>query len=360
MRFLFFVSFSFLSSKILVDEAPIAIITAPDKNRRALDTKKLAKTRIRPIPAAPTATPIPATSTPIAPTPTATPVPATATPISPNLKDIVYSGDRRLDVYLPDREDRPLPTVLVLHGGGNTKASLGWLAEDLSASGYSAVVPTWSLNLKAADDALCALAWLHANAETYGFDPERVAVFGHSFGGNLGVLLAAIDQPAEFLQRCSYDLPQSGAVQGAISYAGSFLMPEWFLTQGKDRAEAAMEGIFLIPRETAQGMLQALLDTPFERWLDIKDFGVSATHLIHTFPTGWIDGSEPPILLIHGASDTVVDPLESEAFAALLEAQGVEVQLLIIPSARHSLSLSSPGFDETWKATQAFLAQVLK
>jgi dipeptidyl aminopeptidase/acylaminoacyl peptidase len=75
-------------------------------------------------------------------------------------------------------------------------------------------------------------------------------------------------------------------------------------------------------------------------------------------PPAWIDGSEPSFLLIHGEEDTYIDPLESAAFADLLERKGVDVELKLIPSAEHDLGESSPGFDETWSAMQAFLAQL--
>jgi acetyl esterase/lipase len=237
---------------------------------------------------------------------------------------------------------------------------MSWLADDLTALGYAVVVPSCGPPGFIADNALCALAWLHGNVETYGLDPERIAVFGHSGGGTLGVLMAAIDEPAEFLHECAYDLPKSGAVKGVISYAGSFLMPEWYLTQGKDLLELVLTQELQVSREEAEEIRQALLDTPFERWLDITDFGDNVTHFIHMLPPAWIDGSEPPMLLIHGGSDNMIGRLESEAFAELLEAEGVEVRLLIIPSADHDLSPNTPGFEETWNATHAFLAEILE
>jgi acetyl esterase/lipase len=234
------------------------------------------------------------------------------------------------------------------------------LAEDLAALGYAAVVPTWSYSPMAGDDALCALAWLHANAEVYGFDTERVAVFGHSGGATLAILTAAIDEPAEFLEECPYDFPQSGAVQGAISYAGSFMTSEWFLTYGKGWVPYTLAEMYQISREEAEEVVRAVVDTPFERWLEIEGFSDNATHWIHTQAAAWIDGSEPPILLIHGAKDNTINKLDSEGFAAYLETKGVDFQLLIIPSATHDLCPNCSGFDETWEATLACLAQVLK
>jgi acetyl esterase/lipase len=307
-----------------------------------------------------------ATDTPVPPTPTDTPLPPTATPVpatptlaARNLTNIDYFDGRRLDVYRPEEASGPFPTVLVLHGYGGTKGELTWLGEALSASGYAAVAPNWSPLGLAAENGLCALAWIHANAETYGFDPERIATFGHSGGGTLAVNVAAIDDPKEFLQECPYELSESGAVRGVITYGGGFVTPEWYLTAGKHYFEYVVE-LLGIPQDKGEEIRQALLDTPPRGWLEIASSSDEGARLIHLAPPAWIDGSEPPILLIHGAEDTDVDPLESEAFADLLEAAGVEVQVKLVSGAKHRLAPAAAGYDEIWNAIETFLVQVLE
>jgi acetyl esterase/lipase len=309
-----------------------------------------------------TDTPVPPTptDTPLPPTPTATPVPATPTLAARNLTNIDYFDGRRLDVYRPEEGSGPFPTVLVLHGHGYPKGKYTWLGEALSASGYAVVAPNWGPLELAAENGLCALAWTYTNAETYGFDPERIAAFGHSGGGSVAALMATIDDPTQFLQECPYGLPESTAVKGAIAYAGSFFMPEWYLTEGWDSFKPVIESGLQISAEESEEIRQALLDTPPERWLEIAQLGDKGTRLIHTLPPAWIDGTEPPILLIHGAEDTTVAPLESEAFADLLQAAGVEVQMKLIPGAKHGVGPVFPGYDETWNAIVTFLARVLE
>jgi acetyl esterase/lipase len=307
----------------------------------------------------------PATSTPVPPTPTdapvptATPVPATPTVTPRNLTNIEYFDGRRLDLYRPEEGSGPFPTVLVLHDLGDSKGKLTWLGEELAASGYAIVAPNWSPPSLAAENALCALAWIHASAETFGFDPKRIAAFGHSVGGSLAALLAAIDDPTEFLQECPYALPESASLKGTIACAGSFFMPEWYLTTGKDLFEFGIETL-QIPPDEAEEIRQTLLDTPPAQWLEVTGFDDKGTRLIHTVAAAWVDGSEPPFLLVHGSEDTVVAPVESEAFADLLERAGVEVQVKIIPSAGHSVGPAFPGYDEFLEATVAFLAKVLE
>lgn len=59
-------------------------------------------------------------------------------------------------------------------------------------------------------------------------------------------------------------------------------------------------------------------------------------------------------------ADTLWDPVESQAFADLLTAAGVEVQVELIPGAKHGVGPVFPGYDEFWNATKTFLAQVLE
>jgi acetyl esterase/lipase len=307
----------------------------------------------------------PATSTPVPPTPTdtqvptATPVPATPTVTARNLTNLEYFDGRRLDLYRPEEGSGPFPTVLVLHGYGDSKGGVSWLGEALSAAGYAVVIPNWNPAPLAAENALCSLAWVQANAETYGFDPQHIAAFGHSAGGQLAALAAAIDDPGVFLQACPYDPLVSGALKGVITYGGGFVTQGWYLTEGKDWFAQAVE-ILQIPQDEGERMRQTLVDTPPAQWLEIAGFGDAGTRFIHTLPAGWIDGSEPPFLLIHGSEDATVAPLESETFSEQLKGAGVEVEVMLIPGAKHGLGTILPGRDKVLDATVAFLRQVLK
>ena len=69
-------------------------------------------------------------------------------------------------------------------------------------------------------------------------------------------------------------------------------------------------------------------------------------------PSSWLDGSEPPFLLIHGEKDRSVDPSNSEHFAALLEQSGIEVELWIIAGGDHATIIGDP---ETFARIEAFL-----
>ena len=275
-------------------------------------------------PVPPTATAIPPTDTPTAtaiPTATATPtpIPSTDTPEptrTPSVEKVgnvpfVVDGDpsQELDVYLPTSPTGPFPVLLAMHGGGADKRDLGKLALRFAKLGYATV----SLNFRdmprhtypaPVQDAFCALAWTFANAETYNFDTGRIVAVGHSVGGTLAAMLAVVDDPALYLQDCPHQLPETYRVQGAVPFTGifdymNFSSASYFHNYLNDK-----------PNQAPETWAQASAVT-------------------------WIDGSEPPFLLIHGEMDSNIPMENSTDFAAVLKGAGVTATVLTIPNARH-------------------------
>ncbi|MBE9479685.1 MAG: alpha/beta hydrolase, partial [Chloroflexi bacterium] len=193
-------------------------------------------------------------------------------------KDVVYKPEghnkHKLDVYLPEGLEPPFPTLLLLHGGYSDKTEMRSLAEHLVQRGFAVVAPNRRDMPEAGypapvEDAFCALGWLVANAGEYGFKPERGVVGGHSAGGTLAAMLAAVNEPAQFTQNCPYDLPDAGFLRGAISFTGVFDF------------------------SAAEGALQSYYADYLGVETDADPLWVEAS------PVTWLDGSGPPFLLIH-------------------------------------------------------------
>ena len=115
----------------------------------------------------------------------------------PSLLDQPY-GDlpsQRLDVFPAQRPGAPV--LVFLHGGywrSLDKADHSFLAPALVASGAAVVVPNYSLCPAVSIDAIAlemtrALVWVHAHAASFGGDPSRIALAGHSAGGHLAAML---------------------------------------------------------------------------------------------------------------------------------------------------------------------------
>ena len=118
-------------------------------------------------------------------------------------RDLSYGNDpqQRLDVYLP-AQAKAAPIIFMVHGGA-------WMIGDKGASafvsnkvahwlpkGYILVSSNYRMSrqpnpLDQADDIARALAFVQAKAPSWGGDPTRVLLLGHSAGAHLVSLLAS-------------------------------------------------------------------------------------------------------------------------------------------------------------------------
>lgn len=124
------------------------------------------------------------------------------------IRDVAYGRDeeQRYDVYLP-RQGRDAPVILMVHGGG-------WKFGDKAERAViENKVPYWtsqgfvfiSINYRMlprsgpidqADDVAKALAAAQRNAATWGGDPAKFILMGHSAGAHLVALLTAAPETA--------------------------------------------------------------------------------------------------------------------------------------------------------------------
>ena len=280
----------------------------------------------------------------------------------PTHDDLPYLDDgdpaHSLDIYLPPDAEGPLPTLLILHGAESTKDDFNFLAGYFVQQGYAAVPigfrPSTGYDVH---DAFCALAWVHANAEMYGLDPQHIVVFGYSAGGFVAATLGTADDPNLFLQGCPHSLPESDWTQGVATYAAVLVTPEACLDQAWCLFGCA-EGSGLTQSEM-KAIFDEMLAVPPSDWRDSPELSAEARDWAQNAPLYWVEGSEPPFLLIHGDADEVVPHGESEAFAAYLEKAGSEAELLLIPWAGHpSIVPSSPNFSVIVEAVDAFVSDL--
>ncbi len=100
-----------------------------------------------------------------------------------------YRRDRcRLDVYHPSNTEG-FATIVWFHGGG-LKGGKRHIPIGLKNQGVAVVAVDYRLFPKAKcpaylQDAAAAVAWTFRNIETYGGDPDKIFISGHSAGGYL-------------------------------------------------------------------------------------------------------------------------------------------------------------------------------
>lgn len=121
------------------------------------------------------------------------------------VEDRTLDGGVRLRLYFPEGAG-PFPAVLFLHGGG-------WVLGDLDFQDHvcrrlcrdtAAVLVSVDYRLApehpypaALDDVETAGTWLREHATQLGCDPDALAVFGSSAGGNLAAALTLRDRAAK-------------------------------------------------------------------------------------------------------------------------------------------------------------------
>ena len=137
-------------------------------------------------------------------------------------RDLAYGADpaQRMDVYLP-QNSRGAPVVFMVHGGAwriGDKASAG-VAENKAARWLPKGIIVVSVNyrmlpkadpLTQANDVALALAKAQGLATSWGGDPSRFVLMGHSAGAHLVALLASA--------------PAIAKQQGAQPWLGTILL----------------------------------------------------------------------------------------------------------------------------------------
>ncbi len=113
--------------------------------------------------------------------------------------DLSYGAHRlqRYDLFAP-KIAAHAPILIFWHGGGWTngyRTYVRFMAQHVCALGIVLVAPSYRLvsesKLPAAyEDALACLAHIHANAQSWGGDAQRILLSGHSAGGHLAALVA--------------------------------------------------------------------------------------------------------------------------------------------------------------------------
>ncbi|MWV51052.1 alpha/beta hydrolase fold domain-containing protein [Rathayibacter sp. VKM Ac-2803] len=263
-------------------------------------------------------------SEPIAQAPGAAPV--AAYPDVPVEADLVYdeATGQALDVCSPvDAGASPLPAVLVVHGGSwarGDKADVNWrpLCQWLASEGFVAVSVNYRLAPDAVfpaqiDDVSAALDWIldPAQTERFGIDPDRVAAFGGSAGGNLVSLLGTREST-------------SSRLAAVVDLSG----PSDLTAAG------------LADDDPVVGVAGAV-----RTYLDCADLAACPA-AAEASPLAHVDGTEPAFLIAHSAEERIALS-QSSAFADALDAAGASVDFVVVPGAAHSIAM----LDESLRGT---------
>lgn len=268
-----------------------------------------------------------------------------------------------VDLYLPLRDTRPNPPLLIYVAGG------GWLIGSRSTCpgamiakrGYAlacidyrptdvATFPTQINDVKA------AIRWLRSNYGRYHFDGDRIGIWGDSAGGHLSALAGT-----------SGDVPElegSVGVQGVSSRVQA--VADWY---GPTDFNA-------LPLAFNEDIPNPMTDSFWLRHKDHPWYGITYAvtlllggavwkhqDLVYLAnPLSWVDPTDPPFLVYHGTPDNVVPVSQSDMLVSALQANGVGVEYVRPGDRGHSWAdAGSWEYSPTLvDMTLAFFDKVLK
>ena len=215
--------------------------------------------------------------------------------------DVQYGAleEQILDIYLPESGKGPFPVMFYVHGGGWTMGSktLAFLSGviGLIDHGYAVISVDYRLAPQTTFpeflfDVKTAVRWARANADLYGFDPDRFSMAGDSAGGHITLMMGFTADRPEYAGYV-YGWPDaSDGLQAICDMYGPSILDEPLEQFYKESG---------IPRLSRQ--------VPGKPSAFETAFGTSNANLLRLIsPISLVHKDIPPVLILHGVKDGVV------------------------------------------------------
>ncbi len=173
-----------------------------------------------------------------------------------------------------------------------------------------------------------AIRFIHANAKSYGIDPNAIGVCGMSTGGHLALMLGGLGDDGRADAKDPVDR-SSDRVAAVVAIAP----PTDFLNWGADGATP-----WKLPgNEIFMPAFGATASTPDEK---LRQIGHDLS------PINTVNPRFPPTLLVHGDKDPFMPLQQSRRMDAALEAAKIVHKLLIVPGGGHDAKTLLGGFQQ--------------
>jgi acetyl esterase/lipase len=218
-----------------------------------------------------------------------------------------------LDIYKP-RGVLNAPIVVFFYGGSwmsGKRQWYRWVGQALAQQGWVVVIPDYRKWPKVRldgfmQDAAHAVAWTYAHAGQYGGDPHELFLMGHSAGAHIGALLAT---DAHWLAGVNM---QPRQLAGFVGLAGPY----------------------------------DFLPLTHANFIDM--FGSTTDAQRRSQPVNFVDGNEPPMLLLQGTGDSVVGVKNAKSLANAMHREDESAQMTLYPDIGHAAILLalSPSFSK--------------
>jgi acetyl esterase/lipase len=215
-----------------------------------------------------------------------------------------------MDLFIPQKADKPTTLILFVHGGGWTQGSKGTANQFkmFFARGYAVATIEYRLAKDApapaaVEDVRTALCFL-LNEAKYNIDPNKVILMGGSAGGHLALLAGYTQNDKRFDTNCAYKKPIK--IAAVIDKFG--ITDVWEYINSKSGSRNA---IWLGSRSK---------DEAFAKELS---------------PLSYINKTTPPTFMVHGTADPSVNYQHSVMLQQALDKYGVKNRLITVPDGKH-------------------------
>jgi acetyl esterase/lipase len=280
-------------------------------------------------------------------------------------KDIIYKTvdgeELMVDIYYPlVNKFESAPVVVFSHGGG-------WITGDRSTmftgpdnegliirlreQGYAIAnfeyrVLSESTNLTdMIADNKDIVRWLRLNADQHSLDPENIGLWGQSAGGHL-VLMAGLSDDDAFT-----DDPSLSHTFARVNY----IVNNYGIS---DLSELFRP--FILKEESPGSMQQSQFEFMFGTNVSIDSEEFIEQSKYHS-PVSHIDPDDPPIISLHGDSDTLVPPAQSQILYQALEVSGNLHELNVIEDVDHVFNgATTEQFEEIINLSLSFITRHTK
>lgn len=248
------------------------------------------------------------------------------------LPDLPYADNQNprqiLDLILPgESAAKKLPLIVWIHGGGwkNGDKRSGLTPHRIPAlvktGRYIGATIAYRLSGEAQwpaqiHDCKAAIRWLRGNADQYGIDPQRIAVWGSSAGGHLVSMLGVTNRVKNLEGSIGKHLDQSSQVQAVVNYFGPSA-----LLQMNDHPSK-------IDHNAPDSPESQLIGSPIQQ---TKKKARQASPLHH------VTADDAPMIHFHGTDDLLVAAHQSTLFHQTLKDNGVPSTLITLQGGGHSM-----------------------
>jgi acetyl esterase/lipase len=255
------------------------------------------------------------------------------------MKDIEYRNingkSLQLDIYIPDRVQKPAPLLVFIHGGGwrSGKRSdyLVYLV-DFARRGYITATVSYRLLEDSCypacvEDISDAVKWFFKHGDTYGYDPDRIALIGGSAGAHLALLAA-------------YGWRNQSSVADSLE-------------EHRIKAVVDIYGPYDLTTEYA------------------RNHSLVTSFIAHSFreapeqyrlasPKQYLDHGDPPTMILHGTSDELVPVSQSDSLAARLSSLGIPYVCYRLPGWPHVMDIVKRVNEFSQEKMNDFFTKYLK